>query len=462
METAITGTRIRQTRRDSGLSQRELAERIGISASYLNLIEWNKRPVSPVLLGKIATALNVANADLGGAMERRLRETLLEVAHLPALGGANVESSRTGELIGRFPGWSDAIGRLAAALQMSDQRASTLSDRLSNDPFLAETVHRMLTRIASVRSAADILVEYDDLPEDRRNRFNAVVQEESRTLAEVGEALAAYLHRAEEASPVLTPIDEVEALFNRHGNHFEEIEREASTALTAMSAQPGTRRTQAEAVVREKLSPVLEDIITRHDPDMTAAAKRRAREKLHDYALASVLMPAETFADQALAHRFDVERLAEFYFLDVQSVCSRLTALPKSDALPSFGYIRANAAGTILDMLPLEGLSLPRYAAACPLWVLYRAQQSPEHVIAQRTVFPSGKRFVLVARAHHFGQAGFGRPRNYRTDMLVMSEADAARTVYAPAPTAVLEEVGLSCRLCPRRNCAHRVEDPLS
>ena len=46
--------------------------------------------------------------------------------------------------------------------------------------------------------------------------------------------------------------------------------------------------------------------------------------------------------------------------------------------------------------------------------------------------------------------------------MLVMEEADAAQTVYAPDPSTFVEEVGPSCRLCPRRSCAHRVEDPLS
>ena len=38
MSTAMTGLRIRERRRAAGLRQVELAERMGISASYLNLI----------------------------------------------------------------------------------------------------------------------------------------------------------------------------------------------------------------------------------------------------------------------------------------------------------------------------------------------------------------------------------------------------------------------------------------
>ena len=122
----------------------------------------------------------------------------------------------------------------------------------------------------------------------------------------------------------------------------------------------------------------------------------------------------------------------------------------------------ANAAGTIVEMLTLDGLAMPRYAAACPLWVLYRTQQSPETVIRQRALFPSGARFVFVARARNTGPTGFGQPRHYVTDMIAMKESEAQHTVYAPDPSATVEEVGPNCRLCPRRSCLHRIEDPLA
>ena len=39
---------------------------------------------------------------------------------------------------------------------------------------------------------------------------------------------------------------------------------------------------------------------------------------------------------------------------------------------------------------------------------------------------------------------------------------DAKLTVYAPDRTTHFEPVGHSCRTCPRRNCLHRVIDPLA
>ena len=91
-----------------------------------------------------------------------------------------------------------------------------------------------------------------------------------------------------------------------------------------------------------------------------------------------------------------------------------------------------------------------------------RAQQSPQMVIRQRVLFPSGARFVFVARARHLGPGGFGQPRHYVTDMLAVSEEHAAQTVYAPNDAVPVEPVGSACRSCPRRECMYRVGDPLS
>lgn len=214
---SILGTRIRQRRREIGLTQRELARRVGISASYLNLIEWNRRQIAGARLRRIAEALDLPLDDLGGLAERRLAEDLAEIARLPSLDGFGIEEERIGELIGRFPGWSRALAALARSEREAMARVGILSDRLSNDPFLGETVHRMLSRIAAIRSAAEILTEYTDIPADRRDRFSQMIHEESATLSGVGEALAVYLDKAEDTDRVLTPIDEVEAVFAARG-----------------------------------------------------------------------------------------------------------------------------------------------------------------------------------------------------------------------------------------------------
>ena len=78
----------------------------------------------------------------------------------------------------------------------------------------------------------------------------------------------------------------------------------------------------------------------------------------------------------------------------------------------------------------------------------------------QRALFPTGSRFVFVARARNTGATGFGKPRHYVTDMLAVSESDARFTVYAPDTAVPVEEVGPACRICPRESCRQRVADP--
>jgi predicted transcriptional regulator/transcriptional regulator with XRE-family HTH domain len=459
---SILGARIRQRRRETRVTQAELARRVGISPSYLNLIEWNKRRIAGTLLRKIAEALGLTLDELDGATEKRLSETLAEVARLPPLRSLGIESSWTNELIGRFPGWARGIAALARSEHEATTRARTLSDRLSNDPFLSESVHRMLTRIAAIRSSVEILSDYDDIPMDRRERFTQIIKEESAVLSEVGEALATYLDKSDDTDRVLTPVDEVEALFEVRENHFEEIEHATGALASRLTdPQPVSRRNKARTLVEENLTAVINDVVDAQDEIQTSAARNRAIRALTDYAIGAVLMPMDLFAARSTELGYDIEALADAFSSEIQAVCRRLTALARGEDVPRFGYFRANAAGTIIEMLGLTGLAIPRYASVCPLWVLYRAQQSPEAVIRQRALFPSGARFIFVARARNTGPTGFGKPRHYVTDMIAMTEGHSRHTVYAPDPSSLVEEVGPSCRLCPRRSCGHRVEDPL-
>ncbi|MGY9052804.1 MAG: helix-turn-helix domain-containing protein, partial [Rhodobacterales bacterium] len=59
MASALLGTRIRENRKALGISQKNLARIAGVSASYLNLIEHNRRGIAGKTLNAIARALNV-------------------------------------------------------------------------------------------------------------------------------------------------------------------------------------------------------------------------------------------------------------------------------------------------------------------------------------------------------------------------------------------------------------------
>jgi transcriptional regulator with XRE-family HTH domain len=111
------GRTVRRLRTEGRLSQQALAARLGISSSYLNLIEHDQRTVTGSLLIKLAETFHVDLTALSGARERRMELTLREVFTDPLLGADAVPDSEIAALAGSSPQartrGSRALSRLA-------------------------------------------------------------------------------------------------------------------------------------------------------------------------------------------------------------------------------------------------------------------------------------------------------------------------------------------------------------
>lgn len=64
MITEKIGMRIRELRKDTGLSQEKFAAKIGMDRTYFASVELGKRNISIVNLEKIADGLNVSLSEL--------------------------------------------------------------------------------------------------------------------------------------------------------------------------------------------------------------------------------------------------------------------------------------------------------------------------------------------------------------------------------------------------------------
>ena len=91
----LTGSRIRERRSMVGLRQADLAREVGISASYLNLIEHNRRRIGGKLLVDIAGVLGVEPSLLTEGAEAALIATLREAA--ADAGAATSDTDRADE-----------------------------------------------------------------------------------------------------------------------------------------------------------------------------------------------------------------------------------------------------------------------------------------------------------------------------------------------------------------------------
>lgn len=157
MRRSLIGSTLRERRRALGVTQARLAAQVGISASYLNLIEGDKRNIGGVLVKRIADALGLALEEVDGAAERRLVDDLTELAGELLLGDLRLDAAGAHGLASRQRDWARALVRLHRAWLDRGQAVNALSDRLHQDPFLGEAVHRMLTQVTAIRSSAEIL-----------------------------------------------------------------------------------------------------------------------------------------------------------------------------------------------------------------------------------------------------------------------------------------------------------------
>ncbi|HEY9539830.1 MAG TPA: helix-turn-helix domain-containing protein, partial [Kiloniellaceae bacterium] len=238
MVAAHIGLKIRERRKEIGLSQTELAGRIGISVSYLNLIEHNKRSIGGRLLRQVADEIGVGLEMLDGATERRLASDLTEVIADPLFDRMRPEPQAIDGLVGRYPALARAVVTLHRAFLDRSQAMHTLADRLNQDPFLGEAIHRILTNVSAIRSISEILTSVDDVEAAQLHRFHAILSEESTRLSAAAQGLSTFFETAGTATRSTTPAEEVDDFILEHHNYFAPLEAAGAALRRRLEATP--------------------------------------------------------------------------------------------------------------------------------------------------------------------------------------------------------------------------------
>jgi predicted transcriptional regulator/transcriptional regulator with XRE-family HTH domain len=462
------------------LSQGELARRAGISASYLNLIELDKRAITGRLVDRIAMELEVERSDLDGLAERRVVASLDEIAADPEITSGARHPGPADELVGRNPGWAGVVLRLYRAWLDQSQAVLALADRLNRDPFLGESVHRMLTNVTSIRAAAEILDADDALTPADRQRFLSIVASDSQKLAGTAHALLEFFNNAHMRVRSATAAEHVDAFILATDNYFPELETlasgflagrhagEAHAAAAGILATARSAETRRFQLLREALGNVVADtiqtIVGNHPALGSDESRQLASSALRAYAAAAVLMPYEPFFEAAERQRYDLDALCHLFGVSYEQAAHRLATLRRPGAEGvRFAFMRSDASGYVTKRLPLPLLPLPRYGNACPLWTIHTAFQSPGVTARGFGELPSGDQFLFFARAVEKRPPSAAFPRHLLSVMLACPAADAGRVAYGDGidRTTAMAPIGTICRLCPRDACGHRQEEPL-
>ena len=425
----LTGSRIRERRTMAGLRQADLARKVGISASYLNLIEHNRRRIGGKLLVDIAQVLGVEPSMLTEGAEAALVATLREAA--ADAGAAQGEADRAEEFAGRFPGWAEVLARQHRRIASLERTVETLADRLSHDPHLAASLHEVLSTATAIHSTASILAETGELEAEWRERFHRNLNEDSRRLAESSKALVRYLDDSERRDdPRGVPQEEVEALFAARGHHLEEIEAGGDDL----------------------------DAIVAAAPELTSqAARRLARVSLGLYAADARAMPLAEFRAALAETGLDPAALARRFGTDLPAVFRRIATLPEGVSGAEAGLVVCDASGSILYRKAIPGFALPRHGESCPLWPLFTALNRPLVPIRRRVsqLGRSTAEFDCFAVAVPLRLPGFDQDPVYRASMLILPASVGGG---GGGLAREVQPVGTACRVCPRGECAARRE----
>jgi predicted transcriptional regulator/transcriptional regulator with XRE-family HTH domain len=437
----MAGAQLRKLRADLGLSQAAMAEELGVSVSYVNLVERNQRPLTAQLLIRLAEAYGIDPRDFSGADDGAALAAVDEVLADPLLSGMKVPKSEVKAAL-------EAAPTLLAALRRLHGAYAGLSEAQSDGPR------------DSLGQAGDAVEEVRGVIEAAHNHF-PVLDEAAEALGEglrenaVGpdllSALAERLKAAHGVRVVILPETEMGVTLRHYDRHRRRLMLSERLAPASLGFQAAVQ------LVLFDLGGALDGVAS-----FSAAAQKLGRIALANYAAAAALMPYGRFLRAAQDLRYDVDRLAQRFGVSWEQAAHRLTTLsrPQARGVPFF-LLRVDQAGNVSKRFSAGAFPFARQGGTCPRWNLHGAFQQPERTLAQTIELPDGKRWLTLSRQVRRLLPGFGDIDTVHAVALGCEARFAGQIAYGDGLQTAIP-IGITCRLCPRPACASRSAPPLA
>jgi len=444
------GGKVRMLRRRKGLTQSDAAVALGISPSYLNLIEHDRRQLPANLLLKLAEVLKVDLADFADDSQAQLAADLQEIFGDPLFEEHPVTTNDMRELA-ENSATARAVISLYHAYRGSVESTRALASKLYDgrdflgvDPahFPSEEVNDViqanLNYFPELESAAERILTTAGL--DRSDMYRSLVS---------------YLREKHGIEVAVTPV-------NRDGGLIRKYDPERRLLSVSEVLPPWSRNFQiAHQIGLLDVQSDIQRIIERHEQNLTAPESARlCRVALANYFAAALLMPYDEFLRCAEEMRYDVELLQHHFTASWEQVCHRLTTLRKAEAsgVP-FHFVRVDIAGNISKRFSGTGIRFARFSGSCPRWDVHAAFLTPGRIRTQLSQMPDGTAYFCVART-------IRKSGGYRAGDTLMAVGigcpvrDAKKLVYADGVDLenldAAVPIGTTCRLCERIDCDQR------
>jgi predicted transcriptional regulator/DNA-binding XRE family transcriptional regulator len=444
------GAKVRALRRKENLRQAQLAVMLGISPSYLNLIEHDRRPLSAPLLLKLAQLFEVDLKDFAAEADAQLLADLMEVFGDPVFDDFELTSAEVRDLISSFPTLGKAVVHLYQRYRDIHETAASLSAEFSGG-----------MAYAGIDPSRVPTEEVSDFLQSRLNHFpeledaaEAFSREHDLRPDDMYHAMAEYLRDAHGIRIRYVKPGEDRGAVRRFDPERKEL-------VLSESLPRSSRKFQIAHQIA---------LLTRHDVFdrliqdarlKTADAQALCRVSLANYYAGAVIMPYGRFIDSVRDCRYDIELLGNRFGVSFEQVCHRLTTLqrPGDEGVP-FHFVRADIAGNIYKRFSVSGIQISRFGGACPRWVLHAAFLTPGTIVTQLSQMLDGTAYFCVARTVMRGARGHHAPRAVHTVTLGCQVKYARQLVYADGfdldDLSAAVPIGVTCRICDRLDCEQR------
>jgi len=447
------GPKVRALRRRHGLRQVDLAQKLGISASYLNLIEHDQRALTAPLLLRLAELYPLDLKSFAPDDHARLISDLHEVfgdalfeAH--DLTTTDLRETASNESVSR------AIVKLYRAYRDALEGMHSVASKVSEG---GELTGIDPARLPS-EEVSDVLQENQNYFPDIEEAAERIGREARLERPDVYPGLVRDLER-EGISVAVVPQSGPRRTMRAYDPQRRRIELSELLSPHARAFQ------LAHQIGLLRLSDEFERIVRRSrltTPDSVTLC----RVALASYFAGALLMPYEPFLEAARALRYDVELLERRFGVSFEQVCHRLTTMrcPGNLGVP-FHFIRVDIAGNISKRFSASGIQFARFSGLCPRWNVHSAFMTPGMVRIQLSRMPDGATYLCVARTVRQSMGGFGAAHPLLAISLGCEVSHARHLVYGDSldldnPKAAVP-IGITCRLCERLDCDQRAFPPI-
>jgi len=399
----FAGSRLRRLRSRLGLSQAAFAQSLGLSASYLNLMERDQRPLTAQVVLKLSTMEGVditelAPSEAAHALLPQLREMLAE----PLLQGEVPPGNEINEALQTAPNFAAATLKLYSAYREALRK---LADAARGIPPTANSENT--GDWINARNNDDL----EGLAED--------IWSELSPKDDIFSGLKARLRANFGIDTRLMPTTIMGADRSRYDRHSQRL-------LISEALGFESRIEEAAHLTARLEGKALGD---------AATTQREAKAAMYDHLALAIRCPRGRFTTSAEDLKYDIAALARRFSVTQGQAMQRLAIISDNAA-----YLSVFNNGQLASRAGRMNLFTPQHDSLCAQLPLFDEAQGLH--IAEMQPQDGEPRVVIGLREHNRAHALFFTPSAF------------AKTAYAPIQKQ--RPWGAACRLCEIRNCARR------